>query len=79
MPRLRDVVLAPVVYLFGSIEDAKSPLLQDPETFPESREGRAKAASGVLIEIENPKQSHLYVVTNRHVVKEGCVIPSSPW
>jgi len=56
MPRLPDNFLDTAVYIYDSLEDAKS--------------GKAAGGSGFLISIpwEGEDGEHVYVVTNHHVI-----------
>ena len=76
MPKFQGKWIEKVVYLFGSLEDAREPSLKDkPEWRQAPGAATAKAASGCLIEIQNPPRVYQYVVTNRHVVENGLVKP----
>ena len=76
MPKIDDTLLKSVVYLFGSVDDAQDPNLEDPMRYPqEPGETDAKAASGCLVEVHTKSHRHQYVVTNRHVIQAGWVFP----
>ena len=76
MPKIDDTLLKSVVYLFGSVDDAQDPNLEDPMRYPkEPGETDAKAASGCLVEVHTKSHRHQYVVTNRHVIQAGLVFP----
>lgn len=63
MPRIPDVILNSTIYLYGSVEDAK--------------EGAQFGGSGFLTtvpfetQIGDAYRTHLYAVTNSHVIREG--------
>ena len=67
MPRIDDFWRGCVVHLHRSVEDARNP---EPDDF-----GCPKGASGCLFVKHTKRQSHFYVVTNRHVVRGGGVVP----
>lgn len=60
MPRVHDAYVDCVVYIYGSMADAKA--------------GVRQGGSGFLTQVvftENPEWSQLYVITNRHVVAKA--------
>lgn len=60
MPRIQDSYIDCVVYLYGSLSDAKA--------------GEHEGGSGFLVYVrfqENPEWVEMYVVTNQHVVKKA--------
>ncbi len=76
MPKLGNEWIGAVAYLFGSVTDAERSQIEDDPSWPQKPgELGASAASGCLIDFHHRRTVHQYIVTNRHVVKEGLAVP----